>query len=92
MRRIAICLLLLSLPLIAACKNDRRANTIHEHLTPARHERQVLDVHNLDPDSERGQLKIRKMRERKAKLDAADERMRKLAEDAARREAEEAEQ
>ena len=90
MRRTAICLLLLSLPLTTACKKEEKAILVDEHLTPNGRERELLNVHNLDPDSDLGQEKIRKLRERQAKLDAAYERMQEWAEKAAEREAEEA--
>ena len=92
MRTIAFCLLLLSLPLAIGCKTKEKEAVVHEHLTPTGREREVLEVNRLDPDSERGQEKLRKMRERQAKLEAAEERMRKYAEEAAKREAEEAEE
>ena len=90
MRATAICLLLVSLPLSVGCMDERKESVVHEHITPNGREREVLEVHMLDPDSERGQEKLRKMRERQAKLEAAEERMDKWAEEAAKREAEEA--
>lgn len=92
MRATTVCLLLLSLPLTVGCKDEKKANVVHEHVTPTRSELEVLEVHRLDPDSDTGQEKLRKMRERKAKLDAAEERMQKWADEAAKREAEEAQE
>ena len=92
MRQIAICLMLLSLPLAVGCKDKEKATVVQEHLRPTGREREILEVHRIDPDSDLGQQKIRKLRERQAKLEAAEERMRMWAEEAAKREAEEAEQ
>ena len=83
-------LLLLSMSLFTGCKDQDRTATKHEHLTPTWEESKVLDVHGLDPNSETGQAKLRRMRDRQAKLDAARERMESYAKEAEEHEAEEA--
>ena len=93
MRACIFTLLILSLSFAVGCdKPKEKPVASDEPITPTGMERKVLEVHHLDPKSERGQQKLRRMRERQAKLDAAKERMDEWAEEAAKRDAEEAQE
>ena len=89
--RITIACVILCLIAITGCAKKKQTPVANEHLRPTYGELEVLNVHSIDPDSERGQEKIRRMRERRAKLDEAREKMRKLVEDAEKRKSEEEE-
>lgn len=87
--RTTIACMILCLITFVGCAKKTKKPVAEEHLRPTYGELEILNVHSIDPNSERGQEKIRRMRERRAKLDEAREKMQKLVEDAEKRKAEE---
>ena len=63
---------------------------VDEPIVPTGREREVLRTYGLTADSEAGQKRLRRMRDRDERLEAARDRMQALADKAAEREAEEA--
>jgi len=81
-------LLLVALTLAFGCRKKEEAKSNDEPLVPTAREREVLRAYGLTADTERGQKKLRKMRDREEKLQAARDRMTSIVEEAREREAE----
>lgn len=87
MKKLAICLMML-LPLTLGCAKKEKTAKKEKPLVPTPAEAEVMRVHDVDIETEEGQRKLRKLRERNEKLQAARERMESLIKEAEKRKAE----
>ena len=84
MRLLAICTLML-LSLTVGCAEKRKPVQSNEPLVPTAEERELLRAFKLDPNTEQGQKRIRRIREQNEKRKAARDRMTSWVEEANKR-------
>ena len=89
MKKILLTVLICT-PMMLGCHAKKEAPIAQEKIVATGREREVLRAYGLSEDSEAGQKRLRRMRDRDEQLEAARERMETLADRAAEREAEEA--
>lgn len=85
---LALALLVVVIPLAGCEKKKPAAAKSTEPLVPTSNERQILRAHGLTAQSERGQMRLVKIRLRQEKLKASRDRVRGWAEARAKAQAE----